>query len=269
MKIKQSPRVFYKNNPLVEVLCQIRFDRVLSLVNSAPEAFQRKFSDKYPHLKVEQVANFQVTFGGGQALENSAQAAAPPIYHFFSKDRTFKVSVNAEFLTVGCEVYERWEIFRESVLEVVNGFLEIYPEAVPRRVGLRYKDLIVRESLGLTGVPWSKLLTPFVAGIFSVDDFFEVPPTLEDEGKIQQAAQATLELDECGLLVQSALLRSSDGKAQSAFLIDSDFFRESPRYELSNASIPENLEALHSNADALFRRCITEVLHHALGPKES
>ena len=72
-----------------------------------------------------------------------------------------------------------------------------------------------------------------------------------------------------GLLVHSAMLRSSHGIAQSAFLIDSDFFRESPRYELSNASIPENLEALHSNADALFRRCITEVLHHALGPKES
>ena len=268
MKIKPSKRVKYDNNPLIEVLCQVRFDRISELEHGGPEAFQRKFAHKYPKPIVENVATFQVVIGGGQPLEGVPQTTSAPIHHFLSEDQKVKVSVNAEFVTFSCEEYGRWEDFKRNALEAIEGFLEIYPQAVPRRIGLRYKDLIVRERLGLTGRPWSELVTPFVAGIFAVDDFFEAPPTVDDEAHIQQASQATLQLDECGLLVQSAMLKSADGAAQSAFLIDSDFFRESPKYGLSNAEISNDLEALHANADALFRRCITKVLHDALGPND-
>jgi uncharacterized protein (TIGR04255 family) len=269
MKIKQSKRVYYENNPLVEVLCQIRFDRVLRLVSGAPELFQQRFSSKYPKLLVEQVASFQVVIGAGQpgALDPTTTSASS-IYHFLSEDEKFKVSINSDFITFSCEIYERWETFKASALEVFFGFLEIYAEAVPRRIGLRYKDLIVRESIGLTSVPWNKLLSPFVAGIFAVDDFFEVLPTVSDEVNIQQASQATLQLEECGLFMQSAMLRSNDASPNSAFLIDCDFFRDTPKYDLNKLKTSDNLEALHGNANALFRRCITETLHDALGPKE-
>jgi hypothetical protein len=90
--------------------------------------------------------------------------------------------------------------------------------------------------------------------------------SVADEAHIQQASQATLRLDECGLLVQSTMLRSADAEPQTAFLIDSDFFRDSSSYDLRPGKTWENLDALHGNADALFRRCITETLHNALGP---
>jgi uncharacterized protein (TIGR04255 family) len=270
MKIKQSDpkRVVYKHNPLVEVLCQIRVERVLRLDTGAPDAFQQKFAAKYPKLIEEQVASFQVVVGPGQpgAVDQLPTPAAAKIYHFISADERTKVSVSADFVSFSCEVYERWESFKEQALEAFFGFLEIYPEAAPARIGLRYKDLIVRENLGLQGTPWSQLLTPFVSGVFAVEDFLEEPLTVADEARIQQASQATLRLDECGLLVQSTMLRSAYAEPQTAFLIDSDFFRDSSSYDLRPGKTSENLEALHGNAYALFRRCITETLHNALGP---
>lgn len=269
MNIKESKRFKYDHNPLVEVLCQIRFDPVLRLVNAAPDAFQQIFAKQYPNTHVDRLASFQVTLGSDPVggVDAIPQAAPPSIYHFLSENRKSKVSISAEFITFSCEVYERWEGFKESATEAFRGFLEIYSEAVPHRVGLRYRDLIVRENLGLVGVSWGKLLTPFVAGVFALEDFFETPLGIADEAHIQQASQATLRLDECELLVQSAMLRSTDAQPQSAFLIDSDFFRESTRYDLDRSKLSDNLEALHGNANALFRRCITETLHDALGPR--
>lgn len=272
MKIKRSDpkRVVYEHNPLVEVLCQVRFNRVLRLVNAGPEAFQRRFAAQYPKLVVEPVASFQIVVdstNAGAAVEAASQAASPPIYHFVSEDKRRKVSISADFISFSCEIYERWELFKEQALEAFVAFLEIYPEATPSRIGLRYKDLIVRENLGLKDVPWEKLVTPFIAGVFAVEDFLEEPLTVEDEAHVQQASQATLRLDECSLLVQSTLLRSTGVELQTAFLIDSDFFRDSSGYDLHTGKLSENLEDLHGNAYALFRRCITETLHHALGPK--
>ncbi len=264
MKIKPSDRVIYAHNPLAEVLCQVRFDRILQLEANAPDAFQEKFAaEKYPKVAKEQVAAFQMSVKDKESIAVSSPSDLPTIHHFISVDGQRKVSVNADSLTFTCTTYERWEIFKRHFLEALEAFSTIYPHATAIRVGLRYKDLIERERLGLEGVPWHELLAPFVSGVFAADDFFETPLT-DDGTVVQQASQTLLKLTDCSLLLQSALLRSIDNSGQQAFLIDSDFFEDFSSFKVDLERISSALDVLHTSADAVFRRCIKDRLHDAL-----
>jgi uncharacterized protein (TIGR04255 family) len=268
MKLKPVPRVVYERNPLVEVVCQIRFERILELQTVPPAQFQSEFTrDSYPRTHEERAAALQVVFGKGADQVNKlsdVQAAAIPVtYHFVSPDDTKRLSVNAEFFAFTCTRYEHWEQFKQALLEAFAGFQRCYPKLAVTRVGLRYRDLIEREDLGLADVPWRDLLSPSVAGLFLGDLFADAA---EDAGGLEQGTQAMVMLDDCAMLLQTALLRSNEEKPREAFLIDADFFHESPRFDVKADSIDGALEVLHGNAGALFRNCIREPLHDALRP---
>jgi uncharacterized protein (TIGR04255 family) len=131
---------------------------------------------------------------------------------------------------------------------------------------LRYKDLIEREAIGLAGRPWNELLAPFIVGAYSSPELFEEPPTVQHDQSIQLSGQFVFSLDDCVLMLQTAVLQSSDEIPKRAFLIDSDFFHESPARAVTIDNIPGTLDTLHKNSGALFRACIQEPLHAALGP---
>lgn len=272
MKIKSSARVRYSQNPLVEVLCQIRFHRLLALETEAPAELQDKFAEAgYPILTVDRQPTIQINWsalGVGDAVHHDpGSAPSPDVYHFASLDGVRKISLHSEFIAFSCQKYEDWPHFRSGLDEVIELFLGRYPHAAPVRVGLRYKDLVSREELGLAGVPWNELLEPLVGGVFNATDYFE-DGRLDETKVSHQATQIGLELDDCELLLQTALLKSADGSGSQAFLIDTDFYQESPTYELSFAKMDQSLRSLHNSAGAIFRHCIKEKLHHALGPVE-
>nr|WP_315392248.1 TIGR04255 family protein [uncultured Duganella sp.] len=272
MKIKTSARVRYAKNPLVEVLCQVRFNRLLSLEKEPPAELQERFAQVgYPTLIVDRQPSIQIAWSNIGAEEatypNASSIPSPAVYHFNSADGLKKISLNSEFIAFSCQKYEEWKLFQAEFLVLLKMFLEIYRHVSPVRLGLRYKDLISREDLGLAEVPWSELITPLVGGIFHAKTYFE-DDALDERSVVHQAAQVGLSLDDCELLLQTALLKAADGSGLQAFLIDSDFFQELPKYVLSFANIEESLHALHNSAGAIFHHCIEEKLHHALGPIE-
>ena len=267
MRIRPSPRVVYTNNPLAEVVCQVRFDRVLQLQNAAPAALQRELRPEYPTLSVEEHASLQLVLGEGPPIGPSGESTAiPSIYHFASADGINKVSVSADFLSLTCHRYVGWDDFKVRFETGLDVFHRIYAPTPIRRLGLRYKDLISREILGLEGMPWSHLLSPFVTGLFGAVELFETSLSTAVEDRIQHSSQSTVRLDDCNVLLQCALLNSTDAPPRQAFLIDSDFFHESASSELTPNTLSTELELLHKNAGALFRACIKEPLHDALGP---
>jgi uncharacterized protein (TIGR04255 family) len=135
-----------------------------------------------------------------------------------------------------------------------------------QRIGLRYRDLIEREALGLNNIPWKDLVSPFVAGIFASEELFEEEISEYDTAQIEQSGQIQLRLKECNVLLQTALLRSNSQPPTHAFLIDSDFFHDAQNQQLNRMELQQNLETLHDNAGAVFRACIRKPLHDALGP---
>ncbi|WP_322061987.1 TIGR04255 family protein [Paraburkholderia sp. J63] len=272
MKIAPSNRVKYAHNPLAEVVCQLRFDRLVELDSSEPAEFQAALSNStYPNRTVEQPVGISLHVATNGPV-SVPQLPAPParVFQFAAADSSWRVSLCSDFVALSTNRYESWDDFQPRMLELVEIFAKCYSGAVPKRLGLRYKDVIERESLGLADTPWHELVKPFLLGPLAPGALSDDSPP--DEGEIGNLLlQSRLKLEDCMLLLQSTLLRSIDGGRQ-AFLIDGDFFTEDATCleMLRDATVFRGaLDKLHNNAGALFQRCITGKLHNALSPEST
>lgn len=269
MKITQSDRVVYENNPLAEVICQVRFQRVSTFDDGLPEELVGFLRGKgFEVFTEEQVFSIAVALSPATTGSIGQPAPVGKVFHASTSDGHWKVSVCAEFLALTCTRYLNWFDFYPRFVECSESVLGLLHDAKTTRVGLRYKDLIEREKVGLDGVPWHELIAPFLLGPLSVGGL-STEETLDESSFGNFVSQATLRLDDCSLLLQSALLRTTDG-GRTAFLIDADFFVEAANsdglYDKSE-DLVRILTKLHNNAGSLFHRGITEKLHDALGPK--
>ncbi|MCW0031205.1 TIGR04255 family protein [Burkholderia pseudomallei] len=224
-------------------------------------------SSRYPNRSAEQpwAISFQTT---GPVQMPPIPTPPSMLYHCSADDGTWRITLCSDFLSLTTTRYECWEDYLPRMLEAVTVLAKHYPNVAPKRLGLRYKDVIERESLDLAGTPWHELVRPFLLGPFApgvLSDGF-VPSECETRNLL---LQSILSLDDCMLLLQSSLLQSVDGQ-RHAFLIDADFFTEDAVCsEMLNqtSALQDTLDKLHNNAGALFRRCITGRLHDALGPQ--
>lgn len=267
MRIAPSERVLYENNPLAEVVCQVRFER-LTLEDDVIASFGSALTQSsYPNAYAEDTAQIAVlvsTGGGGEVRRE----APPRVYHFASSDHTWRVSLSAEFIALTCKKYISWGDFKPRMLQAsrLAGEMLGAPECV--RVGLRYKDVVEREPVGLAGTPWRDLFAPFVLGPLGATEL--AAEGAVPEGDISSFVfQSNIRLDDCKLLLQGGLLTSVEGNRQ-AFLIDSDFYLDGdvPSHCLSDPPLLDStLERLHTNAGALFGKTISRTLHAALRPR--
>src|SRR4051794_11236983 len=53
MIFPESPRVRFAQNPLAEVICQLRFPTVLAIASESPTAFQERIRGAYPIYRRE------------------------------------------------------------------------------------------------------------------------------------------------------------------------------------------------------------------------
>lgn len=267
MKITNSERVIYQNNPIAEVICQIRFE-ALSAIEVENFAFLQKSLSDLGYTKYSQ----EKTYGFQQQLDArgmpipQAPVSLPQllIHRFMSDDGLFHVLYCADFISISCLKYSNWDDFLKRIFAVIGAFAALHIKVNVNRMGLRYRDVIEREAIGLKGVPWQELIKPFLLGPFAQNALCD---ELDDDVNIHSLmSQAQLKVDDSWLILQSALMSSVSGE-NKAFLIDSDFFYDQkidPDLLSNFDKLDFTLNKLHSNAGALFRRCITEKLHNAL-----
>lgn len=271
MKITPCEPHSYEKAPIAEVICQLRFDRILALEKDAPAKFQDSFARaNYPKLQIEQPISlmFGIFPNGTEPLQPATPSAQPRLFHFISEDEKSRLTVSADFIALSCSVYLGWTDFHERLTAAMAAFAECYQAVSCNRLGLRYRDVINREVLGLSERPWYALISPMLLGPLAMSAL-ATDAYVSDESITNFFSQATVKLDDCSLLLQGSVLETLTGE-RNAFLIDSDFFIEAT----SGIGTIENsrhfeaeLEILHTSAGDLFRRCITNELHHALGPR--
>lgn len=271
MKIATSKRVVYDKNPLSEVVCQVRFERIADFSQEALDTLRGGFSEAgYMNFGQEQ------SFGFSQHFDANGQTFQPPVVipqvrvqHGSSEDGFWRASYCPEFIALTCLKYSGWDEFLAKTLIAIECFMKAGVEVKVTRLGLRYKDVIEREAIGLEGVPWNDLIQPFLLGPLAIGALSD--GQVASDGEIGEfVSQSHLRIDDGSLLLQSSLMSSLDGH-RKAFLIDADFFKEDgmePQLLSEQQILISSLEKLHANAGALFRRGITERLHHALGPGE-
>ena len=73
MPIPHRDRVIYGRNPLQEVVCQIRFPRLLDIDAEVPARFQSAIAEDYPLLAVRSV--FQLTVDPGSPQGNRIKSS--------------------------------------------------------------------------------------------------------------------------------------------------------------------------------------------------
>lgn len=260
MPFPESERVIYGKNPLVEVICQLRFPPILRIETEVPAAFQDLLRREYPLL--QEVSALTPPEGlppdVAAFVSSLAQATKRVSREFVDSDGTWKVSLTRDFVALTTTQYERWEEFRDRLSRVLSALTEVYEPAFFTRVGLRYKDAIGRSRLGLEGQEWAQLLRLELAAELAADDV---------KGDVAEAQhQVVFRLSNGSGRVRLAHgLAVENETGEVGYLIDADF-STTDRTEVSDAS--SVLDSFNRQAGWLFRWCIRDELHAAMDPRK-
>jgi uncharacterized protein (TIGR04255 family) len=255
-------RIIYDKNPLETVVCQLRFPSILKIDAELPAKFQDRIRAEYPLLKQQSL------LAGGLKLPPELSkllgegllpvaGGGQQAYDFSAADSQWQVSLTRESVALTAKRYQRWEEFRGRLVNVRAAFEEIYTPSCYSRIGLRYQDVIRRSVLNLKDVEWAKLLEPHIAGELGAPNIAGATQVAKRELLIK------LEDGQGQVKIQHGLARASDTD-EVCYVIDADFFTDQ-RTELQDAS--GKLAHFNVEAARLFRWCITERLHTAMGPR--
>ena len=252
MKFPDQPRVIYDQNPLVEVVCQLTFNRLLLLDERVPAVFQSNLGRNYPKTSTRDAFEFKITVGD----ENVSRPSMRTMYDFGTKDGFTKITICSEFIAVITSRYEKWENYLHNISVALSALTSSYDVPEFTRIGLRYVNVIDRDKLGLTS-SWNELAPRNSSGLFAQGGINENEMIEYNSAIVFNMGVGKAALRQ-GLSVKDSVL---DGK----FLIDCDFFVDEPVEGTENAlSILNDFNRTARNA---FRWLISDQLHNALGPK--
>lgn len=257
MRFPETPRVFYQRNPLAEVICQVRFTRILRIENEAPAAFQDEVRAEYPDVRQSASVNAPIPpeIARIAGLDSDALSRA---FDFCAEDGSWRVSLTSSFLALTATQYEDWSEFRRRFLDVLGALVRLYKVTTFTRVGLRYRDVIQRSKLSLDTSRWSELLSNELLG--------ELQDQAVEEAAVHAARELVLRLDRAEEKVRLYHgFAQFQGIDENCYLIDADFFREGKTNEQDTIA---TLDRFNREAGNLFRWCIREPLHRAMEPTE-
>ena len=114
MKFPESTRVRYSRNPLVEVICQLRFPKILKIEKEAPVDFQEAVRSDYPLFSTPRSIEM--------SLLANPQPNSPPVllgqgfsYEFVDKEGEWKLVLSSDFIALSTFNYKRWEDFKNRL----------------------------------------------------------------------------------------------------------------------------------------------------------
>lgn len=256
----QKPqRVIYEQNPLAEVICQIRFPKILRIAAEEPAIFQDKIRDIYPLYDVEKpdiAENLPANMSDMLAL--FGRGSVEPIYKFLTTDEKRLISLASEFVALTDKNYIRWESFYEQFDVGKNALEDIYEPAFYTRIGLRYKDVIDLNALGLTNKNWDDLLNPRLIGLLGLPELSVQPREIKSAAVLDLGLK---DVKNARVTLRHGFSKTDDGEI---YAIDADFFT-------NERSFPDEVSPILSRfnriAGDLFRWAISDELHDVLGPK--
>lgn len=259
--LSKIPRCQYRKNQLADVICQLRFPKILTINANTPVEFQEAIRSHYPQFSTTLEPQPSRVSGalGGLHIENP-----PPIknYQFASMDGNWRVNLTSTFISLSCKQYTKWEDFAKRLDVPLAAFIKIYKPACFERIGLRYLNFVSREMLDMQEVPFRQMFTAPYLGLLS-------DPDVTEADALRNGVDAEISLlGGCRVKLHAGPgLVKQNGQQQKEvkFIFDQDLYMA--------GNIPVNysagaLESLHSHAFPIFRGAITNILHKAMDPIE-
>lgn len=258
MNFQDTPRVAYKLNPLKEVVIQYTFTGSLS---SFVPNFSSRMVDLH-QLLILQLPYFNSDTNTGVSFDLAGLQMGAPLatqnlslvnYHFASE--SMRLTINERFLAFTVTEYESWEKFYglvSTVFKFLAGEASVFSFRFAR-VGLRYRDIIERQVLGLGDCKWGELIVPDLLP----GDLLSNPDLLGNHSTL------VFRLNEGQLIANFAAVTNATSNEQ-AFMIDGDFFIEAESLDYAKAD--STVQGFNKSARNFFRWCITDKLYDALQP---
>ena len=250
----ETPREHYRKAPLVQVICQLRFPKLLRIDSSPPADFQERVRGQFPLMQKGSPVPFDLPPEIAQMVQ---QHGGSGTYQFMTEDKNYTIGLNSESISLTALKYARWEQFLEHLTPALEALIELYRPSFFSRIGLRYQDAIVRSDLGLNQVPWSELLRRELLAELAIPQF---------EKNLDAVANRVVRIrnpDSTGSILLRHGLAQVEGKQDLSYVIDWDFFTET-KTEVQNAV--GTLVHFNKLVGRAFRWCITERLRAALQP---
>jgi uncharacterized protein (TIGR04255 family) len=258
MTFPASDRVVYARNPLIQVICQLRFPPILTIAAKEPADFQER-------VRLAGYPFYQKTVQGVSAVPQeismilgqfpaSAGSVASVVHKFLVEDRTSEIDLTQEVVGVGTTKYLRWQQFESSIRVATQALEAVYRPGFYLRVALRYRNTIDREKLNLDETQWSELVQGHVLGLLDNQ-------TLNGRiTSIRSQAVIRLEQNQEFLSLRHGFVPLTPGR--QGYAIDAEFYSNAKQ---SGESVFDTLGRLHGEAGNFFRWSITEKLSNALG----
>lgn len=258
MFAKES-RCRYGENPLAEVICQLRFPEILTIAANPPAQFQEAIRAEYPQFAQRQEVPAPRVTGtpGNLTVQNQKPITN---YQFSSADGVWRVNLTSRFISLSCSRYTSWEDFAAKLDKPLAAFIQVYKPAYFERVGLRYVNFISRKALGLEGVPFSELISPCYLGPLMEEDVSETAASrcsVDTEMAIRGGCRVKLHAG------PGLVKRNGQEDKEVKFIFDQDLYMPG-QLQLNLAA--GALQTLHAQADSIFRGAITNKLHEAMEP---
>ncbi len=259
MPFPDSERVVFQENPIAEVICQLRFPTILEIGTADPADFQKRIRASYPIYSkdnggsavppgVTQLMDqlqISLPLGGGQTLTHK----------FATEDEKRSISLTTGFIAVSELDYVEWHSLRKEIESALDAFEATYQPAFYSRVGLRYRDMVDQTRLGLS-VPWDELLSPFLIGMLGVEEIKKEISELS--GSVLMALD---EVKGGHIRLRHGLAEGSNG--QQVYLVDTDFYTSE---KVRRDDALDTLDIFRRHSGNLFRWAIKPRLYEALLP---
>jgi uncharacterized protein (TIGR04255 family) len=261
MPFPEVQRVLYNKNPLDQVVCQLRFPPILRIDAEIPAQFQERIRGHFPNYAEAAELAIEIRPGlpgqvAPELLRQMLQSSGSKNYEFSSEDGIWKINLTRTFVALTTTKYTRWEEFKEKLEIPLNALIEVYAPDSFSRVGLRYVNVIRRSVLGLSDIPWSELLQPYIAGILGA------PGVSNHVQGFENTYEVRLADGESVVRIVTRLVEAADD-GESCFMIDSDY---SNMNKTAIQSAVERLNYFNIRASRLIQWSITDRLHQAMEP---
>ena len=257
---RSMPRVIYKNNQIVNVVCQLRFPAILSIGTKAPDDFQEAVRRDFPRYETKKELPAPKIVNRGGVI--SAEKQEPVTNHcFLSEDGEWQINLTDTFIALSSLSYTDWETFAGRLDRVLAEFSRIYEPAWFERVGLRYVNAFSKDELGLQERSWNELLQPAFVGLLDeadVQDGDFLRCTQDVEMKARGGCRVRIHTGP-GMIRRRAVQEKT-----ARFILDLDVYMAG---KVQPAYLTGALQTVHLNADTIFRNAITEELHDAMEPQ--
>ncbi len=239
----------YKNPPIIEAVCEFRFERGSPWDLTIPGLIYEKVRDGFPKRKQAKQVQIEIS-AVTEGLEQ--QVTTTDRMRFLREDEKVLIQVGPDLLAVNhLKPYPSWREFQPLIEKGFKAYSETTNPKGIRRIGLRYINRIEIPNQGelkdyfsfypFIGKNWGEILpqkiNSFISGI-------QIP--YENSRDILR------------LKLGSARAETSD---TSGVILDLDYFlAESEDVPLDKKKVFEWINFAHNHIEEVFEACITDRL---------